>query len=112
MVKSPKDGKALARLFSASGHVVEQIPNGLDAFEKVCENLDAFDVIVMDHLIPGATGPLLVELLWQAKYSGRIVVRSAKLTRKEAEGYRRFGAAAMISRNDRDAVILNAATKK
>lgn len=101
-------GDVLLCLFAKAGHWVEHVNDGLQAWDRVSQDVGDFDVIVTDHQMPGLNGLELVELLRQANYTGRIVVHTSGLTSELAERYRAFGVQAFILKTSRADDLLNA----
>src|SRR5581483_4752540 len=70
-------GEIMLCLLARAGHWVEQVEDGAKAWERLSSDIEAFDVLVTDHQMPGLTGLELVERLRAAKFTGRIVVHSS-----------------------------------
>jgi CheY-like chemotaxis protein len=85
-----KLGEVLVRLFSTTGHEVERVMNGLEAWEKLSGAIGHFNVVVTEHQMPGLSGDELTDLLRRANYPGRIIVHSSALTAGEREKYRKL----------------------
>ena len=58
---SPDAGDALAKVLSASGHIVACVPNGREALVSVIS--DCPDVVLLDLLMPEMDGPSFLEVV-------------------------------------------------
>lgn len=83
-------GDLLVRLFTNAGHTVEHFADGLEAWRRISEDVNAFDVVVTDQQMPGLRGDELVELLRDADFAGRIIVHAATLTAPERDRFLAF----------------------
>lgn len=99
-------GDVMVRLFSAAGHAVEHVADGLEAWERLSKDLSHFDVLITDNQMPGLSGLELVELLRQTDYRGRIIVHSGSLSAKEVASYRAFGVDSIIAKTTQAEEIL------
>src|ERR1043166_1043549 len=53
--------------FEAEGHSVETTPRGEDALARLVKNREAFDVLVLDVMLPGKDGFIVARELREAK---------------------------------------------
>ena len=82
--------EAIRRSLSGVDTVVEIVPDGLHAWDRISKDLGYFDLIVTDHHMPTLPGIELVQLLREAGFTGRIVVYSGALTPEIVAAYRAF----------------------
>lgn len=99
-------GEIMVRLFTQAGHTVEHAADGLEAWERLSEDVGRFDLLVTDNQMPGLNGLELVELLRQANYRGRIIVHSSSLTPRETESYRVLGVDSIVLKTTPAEVLL------
>jgi two-component system, chemotaxis family, chemotaxis protein CheY len=88
----------LESLLRREGWKVETAIDGLEGWEKVAGDLGRFEVVVTDSQMPRLDGLHLVERLWQAGFSGRIVVFSSNLTPQTEAQFRSQGAVAVLQK--------------
>ncbi len=98
----------MRRLLTHCGHIVEHVLDGLEAWDRMSKDIDYFDVLVTDHHMPGLTGLELVELLRQANYGGRIIVHSSGVEPAQADSYRAFGVASIVTKSESVRELLRA----
>lgn len=101
-------GDVMLCLLSQSGHWVEHVSDGIDAWDKVSQDLANFDVIITGHLMPRLNGLELVELLHEAAFSGRIILYTAGVNAEVAERYRAFGVSSIIQKSAQAEDLLGA----
>jgi len=77
----------LAKLADENRHLagrmeyfVCSMTHGQAAWELLESDLDRFDVVILDHVMPGLTGMEIVTRLRGSRYRGRIIVQSAFIT--------------------------------
>ncbi len=81
-------GELVKRLLERSGHVVECVSNGQQAWDRIAEDPRHFDVVVTDHQMPGVTGLELAGKLRASGYAGKIIIQSCRLTAAEENAFR------------------------
>lgn len=91
-------GDVLVRLFTLAGHIVERFNNGLNAWERMSQDIGHFDVLITEHEMRGLTGLELVERLRQSNYRGRIIVHSGSLSAPVTENYRTYRVDAIVAK--------------
>lgn len=69
-----------------------------EALTAIGRRSAAFDVLITDNSMPGASGGELVRRLRESKFSGKIVVLSAYVSPEEAEKYRVLGVDVMLTK--------------
>jgi len=90
-VDDMRELREVARLaLSRSGHQVECVPDGKDAFELLSAHPEAYDIVISDHHMAGMNGLELVIKLREIKYPGRIAIVSSEMGADIAEEYRRL----------------------
>lgn len=72
------------------GHVVHGMPNGELALARITADVDAYDVVITDHHMPGMNGLELVTALRQSAYRGKLIVFSSELSETVDNAYRRM----------------------
>jgi len=72
------------------GHVVETVPNGEEALEKIFASTVPYDVVITDHHMPGMNGLELVNQIRSRTFNGKIIVFSSELSQTVDEAYRRL----------------------
>lgn len=99
----------MVRLFTQAGHTVEHAADGLEAWERLSQDVGHFDLLVTDNQMPGLTlnGLELVELFRQANYRGRIIVHSSSLRPRETESYRVLGVDSIVLKTTPEEVLLD-----
>ena len=103
-------GDVLLHLLAKSGHWVEHVTDGLDAWDRISHDLTNFDVVVTGHLMPRLNGLELVELLHEAVFPGRIILYTAGVNAEDADRYRALGVSAIIVKTSRTEDLLAAVT--
>lgn len=101
-------GDVMLCLLSQAGHWVEHVSNGLDAWDRISQDLANFDLVITGHLMPWLNGLELVELLHEADFPGRLIVYTAGVSNEVADRYRAFGVTAIIPKSTRADELLNA----
>ena len=101
-------GDLMVQFLATAGHAAEHVADGLEAWERISQDISRFDVVITDHQMPGLNGLELVELLRQADYRGRIVVQSGSLNAQEIAGYRALGVDAVVAKATSTAELLRA----
>ena len=85
----------VATRLSRDGHVVTQAFSGSEArllLDGVAEKDAAFDLVICDLMLPGATGEELVGLIRERDASTPVIVISARTTPADKVGLLRLGA--------------------
>lgn len=101
-------GDVMLCLLSQAGHWVEHVSDGLDAWDKISQDLANFDVVITGHLMPRLDGLEFVELLHEAVFPGRIVLYTAGISTDVAERYRSLGVSSIILKSSRAEDLLAA----
>lgn len=104
-------GDVMLCLLSQAGHWVEHVSDGVDAWDRISQNLANFDIVITGHLMPRLNGLELVELLHEADFPGRLIVYTAGVSNEVADRYRAFGVCAIILKSARADDLLNAVRK-
>jgi CheY-like chemotaxis protein len=99
-------GTALAKVLSTAGFVVEQVHDGLAAWEKVSTDLGRFRVVIADHAIPKLSGLGLVQQLRNAEFPGRIIIYSNTLSPDDDLAYRNLRVDAIVENGPDSARLL------
>lgn len=73
------------------GHHVELAKDGNEAFKRLADSSESFDVLVTDHDMPALSGLRLVEKLRAAHFAGKIIVHCSALRAQDAAAYRTLG---------------------
>jgi CheY-like chemotaxis protein len=76
---------------SSSGHRVDCVADGAEAFDRIAADTGAYDIVITDHHMAGLNGIGLVIKLREIGYPGRIAIVSSELNREVAEEYRQLG---------------------
>ena len=101
-------GDVMLHLLAQAGHWVEHVSDGLDAWDKISQDLANFDVVITGHLMPRLNGLELVERLREAAFPGRIILYTAGVSAAEADRYRAFGVSSIIVKSSRAEDLLSA----
>jgi CheY-like chemotaxis protein len=101
-------GDVMLCLLAQAGHWVEHVSDGIDAWDRISEDLASFDVVITGHLMPRLNGLELVELLHEADYPGRIILYTAGVNSEIADRYRTLGVSAIIAKSARADELLRA----
>ena len=92
----PAIAQSLSVVLKAAGHHIEPAADGIEAFKMIAKSPGKFDLVIVDHVMPGLSGSELVKKLREADFDGRIVVLSGHLTPPVEDDYRQFGVDAII----------------
>lgn len=101
-------GDVMLCLLAQVGHWVEHVSDGVDAWDKISQDLANFDLVITGHLMPRLSGLELVELLRQADFPGRIVLYTAGVSPEVAGRYRALGVGSIIAKSSRAEDLLAA----
>lgn len=101
-------GDVMLCLLSQAGHWVEHVTDGIDAWDRISQDIANFDVVVTGHLMPRLNGLELVELLHEATFPGKIILYTAGLSPAVRERYRSLGVLAIIEKSTRAEELLDA----
>jgi DNA-binding NarL/FixJ family response regulator len=101
-------GDVLLCLMSQAGHWVAHVSDGIDAWDKISQDLANFDIVITGHLMPRLNGLELVELLHQAGVPGRMIVYTAGVDSDIADRYRALGVSAIVEKTARADDLLRA----
>lgn len=101
-------GDVMLCLLSQAGHWVEHVGDGLDAWDRISQDLANFDVVITGHLMRRLNGLELVELLHETGFPGRIIVYTAGVNRDIADRYRALGVSAIVEKTARAEDLLRA----
>ncbi len=63
----PSVARATAQMLEQLGYVVEALTDPREARERFAERADAFDVAVLDYMMPGLNGEDLAKALWELR---------------------------------------------
>jgi CheY-like chemotaxis protein len=69
------------------GHAVECADDGMAALRKISRDMDAFDLVITDHLMPNMCGLELVTRLRALSFPGKILVFTSGLSNEAEEAY-------------------------
>mgnify|MGYP001545937807 CR=1 FL=1 len=78
------------------GHVIECAADGCEAWKRVQEHADAYDVVITDHHMPNMNGLEFVTKLRELPYHGAILVLTSELNPFVASAYRKLRVDAII----------------
>jgi two-component system chemotaxis response regulator CheY len=78
-------------MLGREGHTVETAEDGAVAFDRLGNDLTAFDLLITDHHMPRLNGLELVRRVRQTAFAGRIIVFSSELSEEVNEQYRQLG---------------------
>lgn len=78
-------------MLGREGHTVETAEDGAIAYERLGNDLNAFDLLITDHHMPRLNGLDLVRRVRQTAFAGRIIVFSSELSEEVNEQYRQLG---------------------
>lgn len=95
-------------LLAQAGHWVDHVSDGLDAWDKISQDLTNFDVVITGHLMPRLNGLELVELLHEAVFPGRVILYTAGVNPEEADRYRELGVSMIVAKSSRAEDLLRA----
>ena len=73
------------------GHAIACVADGLLALELLTKDLNAFDLLITDHHMPGMDGLELVTRLRTLPFRGKIIVFSSELSASVNDAYRGLG---------------------
>lgn len=91
-VDDMKELRELLRIvLSRAGYVVETVPNGQVALDRIAAGAEPFDLIITDHHMPEMNGLELVRHLRSRGYGGLIVVFSSELSASVHREYDAWG---------------------
>ena len=100
-------GDVLLCLLSQAGHWVEHVNDGLDAWDKISQDLTNFDVVITGHLMPRLNGLELAQLLREAVFPGHIILYTAGVGADVAERYRGLGVRSISLKSSRAENLLS-----
>lgn len=101
-------GDVMLCLLGQAGYWVQHVSDGLDAWDRISQDLADFDVVITGHLMPRLNGLEFVELLRQATFPGRVILYTAGVSPDVAERYRKFGVTSIIQKSARAEDLLRA----
>lgn len=104
-------GDVMLCLLAQAGHWVEHVSDGLDAWDKISQDLANFDLVITGHLMPRLNGLELVELLREAVFPGRIILYTGGISSEVADRYRQFGVRSIIAKSSRAEDLLNVVSR-
>lgn len=78
-------------MLGREGHTVETAEDGAVAFDRLGNDLTAFDLLITDHHMPRLNGLELVRRVRQTAFAGRIIVFSSELSEEVNQQYRQLG---------------------
>ncbi len=88
----PEFAMILRLALEHEGHHVTCVGDGQAAFQRIALDLGFFDLLIVDHHMPGLTGLELVKLLRAVNFPGSIIVYSSDLHDDHQRAYRTFAA--------------------
>jgi CheY-like chemotaxis protein len=88
----------LALLLGGPGAKITNACDGWMALMKIGAAAEPFDVIITDHRMPRMNGLDLVRRLRVRKFTGKIIVLSAYLTKENIEAYEELGVDMMLAK--------------
>jgi two-component system cell cycle sensor histidine kinase/response regulator CckA len=74
---------AMVKVLRRAGHRVHTVDDGVVAWEHLQSNMAAYMLLIIDINMPGIDGIELARLARKAGYSGRIMIISGRLEKKE-----------------------------
>ncbi len=77
--------------FPMDGHIVETFADGVAALKAIEPNVNYFDLIITDHIMPNMGGIEFVRRLRQAEFLGKIIVVSGNMHPDVYQLYERLG---------------------
>jgi CheY-like chemotaxis protein len=101
-------GELLIHFLISAGHVAVHARDGLEAWAILSRDLQAFDVLITDHQMPGMSGLQLAQLACEANFAGGIIVHSANVTTVEATQYRTCGVRRILPKMTSASILLQA----
>ena len=85
----------MQRIFVAAlaqpGFAIECVCSGQEALDTFTQAERGFDVLVIDHRMPGMSGCELVAALRDCAFGGPVIIISAALARPDRASYRALG---------------------
>ena len=72
--------------------------NADEALAKIAEHPEPFDVVIVDHKMPGVSGIELVQRLRAGNFGGKIIVLSAHLTHENRHAYKELKVDTMLTK--------------
>jgi len=89
----------LSEIMSSSGYVVETARDGIEAISKVIRSQpNYYDLILVDHLMPGLNGLGLVRELRQSEIPSKIIVLSGSLDEALEAAFNEMGVKKILSK--------------
>jgi CheY-like chemotaxis protein len=89
---------SVSHVLKRCGHLVDVVHDGEDAFLKLKQAPDRYQILITDHKMMRVSGVELLERLRKTDFCGKIVVLSGYLTRELDGAYRALGAHRLISK--------------
>ncbi|MES2571484.1 MAG: response regulator [Verrucomicrobiota bacterium] len=93
-------------ILTDEGYSVATASDGIHASTTVKSDINAFDVVITDHEMPGLTGLDLVKQLRSANYPGKIIVLSSPPSFADQGAYTGLRVDRMLSKPCLNAVLL------
>ena len=93
---SAMNRKMLRRCFEREGFFVAEAEDGDVAVQIMQDNLEAFDVVSLDNLMPRLIGPEAARQMRQAGFKGKIIGVTGNALPEDIEQFLSFGADAVL----------------
>jgi two-component system chemotaxis response regulator CheY len=90
------------------GYTIETVKNGAEAFHRLGEDVDGFDLLITDHHMPEMNGLELVHRLRSSPFRGKIMVFSSELDPAVHREYHRIGVEVILPKPVRPALLRKA----
>jgi two-component system nitrogen regulation response regulator NtrX len=87
---------AIKIAFNKSGHSLDIVGDGSEAWARLKEKPDHYQVLIIDHFMSNMTGLDLVERLKPTQFKGKIVVVSGYLTVELEMAFKKLGISTIL----------------
>lgn len=88
----------ITHVLGRDGHLVETVPDGRLAWERLKAGPQIYDLLITDHHMPVMNGLELVRHVRDGGFRGKIVVFSSELSPLVQARYRAFGVDLVMSK--------------
>jgi two-component system chemotaxis response regulator CheY len=95
-------------IVETEGYHIDTVSDGDEALERLREDPSAYDLLITDHHMPRMNGLELVHQVVKIPFPGRIMVFSSELDPAVHREYHRAGAAVILPKPVRPAVLRKA----